>query len=178
MTSNQAAPAKRNLLLRVLLGLLVLVVVVVGGLYAGEAWQTHARAKQYAALVKPSETLKTYNFTPYRLKYVLNERYSETLTPNVATGAGTLLFAFQFESDKDPLRLSWSYVAPDGSAEPDSPKYEAILPQPVRPAGRAVLTLRFYPEGRVAARFTETPEIGDFDNVSPELTGEGWVTKP
>lgn len=122
-------------------------------------------------------TLVPYNFTSYPLEYRLGDGVTDTLPAHSANGASAQLLAYRPASAQEPLRLSWRYLPADGG-QVSSRTFEATLQQPARPPGRSVLTLRFYPEGRVAARYTDAPEMSDRGNVAAELPGDGWVTQP
>lgn len=122
-----------------------------------------------------------YNFTPYAVGYQLGERTGGDLMAyrkegGGANGAGSVC-CYKPEYPGQPLIVRWNYYGGlYGETDRNVWHYEATL-NPSFPKNEMpqTLTVRFYPGGRVAVRYTDQPESSDFGNVSPELSGSAWV---
>jgi hypothetical protein len=125
-------------------------------------------------------TVYPYNYTSSGVAYLISPGLMGYLPPGKADGKLALKDAYVPQrSDKGRVPVRWRYVTgadakvgDDGQAYPDG----ATLDLPARPSKDAVLTLRFYPDGKIAARYTTHPEVAADGNVDPALTGSGWKT--
>ena len=123
-------------------------------------------------------TVYPYNFTSQGIDYLVSPGLIGYLPPGAATGKLVLRQGYvPARANKGRVPIRWRYVtganAPrDGSAY----AYDATLDLPASPSKDAVLTLRFYPDGKVAARYTTHPEVAVDGNVDPALAGSDWKT--
>jgi hypothetical protein len=125
-------------------------------------------------------TVYPYNFTPYGIEYAVGSGLLGYLPADTADGKLVLKQGYTpSAADGNNLPVRWRYVTGEhANATRDSYPYGATLALPARPSKTAVLTLRFYPDGRVAARYTEHPETAASGNVDAALPGQGWKSKP
>lgn len=109
----------------------------------------------------------TYNFTPYGIEFQLGEHSGGIEQANVANGGSVVIMGYAPTFPDEPMRISWRYVTGKYRNTPaDAYPFIVTLPQHVRPPGENVaLTIRFYPEGKVAARYTAHPESADYGNT-------------
>jgi len=120
-------------------------------------------------------TVYPYNFTGHAVQYALGPALLAYLPAGSADGHTVLKDAYTPPARDDTLPVRWRYVDGGQAAEPDRYPYGATLALPARPSRDAVLALRFYPDGRVAARYTTQPEVADEGaSVPAELPG-GWT---
>ena len=123
-------------------------------------------------------TVYPYNFTSQGIDYLISPGLIGYLPPGAASGKLVLKQSYvPAPADKGRLPLRWRYVA-DANAprDGDTYTYGATLDLPAAPSKAAVLTLRFYPDGKVAARYTTQPEVAADGNVDAALSGSDWKT--
>ncbi len=118
-----------------------------------------------------------YNFTPYGIEYVISPGLLGYLPPGLADGKLMLKQGYvPAAADKGSVPVRWRYVKGEyASASRDTYTFGASLALS-SPSKGDVLTLRFYPDGKAAARYTAHPEVGAAGNVDPALPGPGWKT--
>ncbi|ARP93307.1 hypothetical protein [Bordetella genomosp. 13] len=123
-------------------------------------------------------TVHPYNFTGQGVQYAIGAALLAYLPPGAADGRTVLKDGYTPPAPDAPLPVRWRYVNGDsaGSAGQTDYPYAATLELPRRPSDDAVLTLRFYPDGQVAARYTTEPEVVQSGSVAQSLTGSGWKT--
>lgn len=123
-------------------------------------------------------TIYPYNFTSKGIDYLVSPGLIAYLPPDAATGKLVLRQGYvPAPSDKGRLPVRWRYVTgANAPHEGGTYTYGATLDLPAAPSKAAVLTLRFYPGGRIAARYTTHPEVAEHGNVDPALTGPDWKT--
>jgi len=118
-------------------------------------------------------TVYPYNFTGRPVEYLISPGLLGYLPAGAADGRTVLKDAYVPAADGAPLPVRWRYAGEGqgGSAY----RYAVTLPAPERPAGDVVLTVRFYPDGEVAARYTTAPETAAAGGQVPySLPGPGW----
>ncbi|MGN6578541.1 MAG: hypothetical protein ACTHJ1_00970 [Bordetella sp.] len=123
-------------------------------------------------------TVYPYNFTSKGIDYLVGPGLIGYLPPGAAAGKLVLRQGYvPALANKGRIPVRWRYVtAANAPRDGDAYTYGATLDLPAAPSKAAVLTLRFYPDGKVAARYTTEPEIAADGNVDPALAGPGWAT--
>jgi len=178
---DRQAPGGRGSGRRLLRGALVVGLLVVAVLASDPAQL--GRWARYLGVDdgQPPEplTVYPYNFTGHGLDYALGPALVAYLPPGAADGRTVLKDAYTPPTRGDSLPVRWRYVEGDATAaRPDSRyPFGATLALPPRPSKEAVLTLRFYPDGRVAARYTTRPEVAaEGGAVDAALPGGDWTS--
>jgi|GEM_PF-3510873 len=123
-------------------------------------------------------TVYPYNFTSQGIAYLVSPGLIGYLPPGAAAGKLAIKQGYvPAPADKGRIPIRWRYVK-DANAprDGDTYTYSATLDLPPAPSKAAVLTLRFYPDGKVAARYTAQPEVAVDGNVDAALVGAGWKT--
>ncbi|WP_019937723.1 hypothetical protein [Bordetella sp. FB-8] len=169
----------RGPLRRALRGAVVIAVLTTAMLF-GFPDQTRHFMQMLSGQADPPDpvTVYPYNFTSQGIDYLVSPGLIGYLPPGAATGKRVLRQGYvPAPSDKGRLPVRWRYVmnanAPHGGGAYD---YGATLDLPTPQSKAAVLTLRFYPDGKIAARYTTHPEVAADGNVDPALTGPDWKT--
>ncbi|WP_144630302.1 hypothetical protein [Bordetella genomosp. 13] len=171
----QQNPLRRGPARRILRLVLIVALFAVAGLAARsddvQRWLGDRNAAQ--AEVKPI-TVYPYNFTGQGVEYAIGAALLAYLPPGAADGQTVLKQGYTPPSDDAPLPVRWRYVDRSSGQQPTDYPFAATLKLPRRPSDDAVLTLRFYPDGQVAARYTTQPEVAPGGTVPQSLTGSGW----
>jgi hypothetical protein len=125
-------------------------------------------------------TVYPYNFTGYGIEYVVSPGLLGYLPAGAADGRTVLKDAYvPAPQDKGAVPVRWRYVTGEYADKPrDHYDFGATLKLPARPSKDAVLTIRFYPGGGAAARYTTHPETAASGSVDTTLAGSGWVGNP
>ena len=171
----------RGPLRRAVRGVAVIAVLTVAMLF-GFPDQTHHFMQMLAGQADELDpiTVYPYNFTSDGIDYLVSPGLIGYLPPGKADGRLALKEAYVPQrSDKGRVPVRWRYVAGAQAKAPsdgDAYPYGATLDLPPKPSKDAVLTLRFYPDGKVAARYTAHPEVAADGNVDPALAGSDWKT--
>lgn len=123
-------------------------------------------------------TVYPYNFTSQGIDYLLSPGLIGYLPPGEASGKLALKQSYvPASANKGRLPIRWRYVAgANAPRDGDTYTYGATLDLPAAPSKAAVLALRFYPDGKVAARYTTQPEVAADGNVDAALSGSDWKT--
>lgn len=123
-------------------------------------------------------TVYPYNFTSQGIDYLVSPGLIGYLPPGEAAGKLALKQGYvPAPANKGRIPVRWRYVtAANAPRDGDTYTYGATLDLPPVPSKAAVLTLRFYPDGKVAARYTTQPEVAAKGNVDAALSGSGWTT--
>ena len=122
----------------------------------------------------PLVNIKTYNFTPYGVAFLIGDAVQGSAHPNAATGSSSSITPLRRVPAGTPVDVRWRYTNGPNATPRDDYPFRATLREPSRPYGDVSLTVRFFPEGKVAMRYTLKPEISDFENVPAALPGNGW----
>ena len=169
----------RGPLRRVLRGALIIAALTTAMLF-GFPDQTRHFLQTLSGQVEAPDpvTVYPYNFTPQGIDYLVSPGLIGYLPPGAATGKLVLEQAYvPALANKGRIPIRWRYVAQANAPRDGSTyTYGATLELPPAPSKAAVLTLRFYPDGKVAARYTTHPEIAAQGNVDPALAGPDWKT--
>ncbi len=150
------------------------VIAMVAGAYVYEG-RSDMQNFQRSAL-EGAVTVYAYNFTPYDIAYSTTPGRRWFSDANDASGKNAYGFGYKPTSPEAPLDVSWRYNSGPQATEDGNYPFHATFLQPKRPAGEVVLELRFYPDGKVAARYATTPLGLASGNVDPELPGNDWVS--
>ena len=169
----------RGPLRRALRGAAIIAVLTTAMLF-GFPDQTHHFMQMLSGQTEEPDpiTVYPYNFTSQGIAYLVSPGLIGYLPPGAASGKLAIKQGYvPSPANKGRLPIRWRYVtdanAPrDGNAYP----YGATLDLPAAPSKAAVLTLRFYPDGKVAARYTTHPEVAAEGNVDAALSGSDWKT--
>ena len=128
----------------------------------------------------PAVSVVPYNFTKYGIDYRIGERWGGSVQPGEANGHGVLLYAYVPGESGAPMIISWRYVTGEyqGKYQEGSQEYmyTVTLPEPSRKVSDNTLMIRFYPDGKVAVRYTDEPDYSDLENISPRLNKSDWET--
>jgi len=168
-------PARRFLRLVLIVALFAVAAMAANSGALRQWWGAHVgddRAEADPVTVYP------YNFTQQGVEYAIGAALLAYLPPGAADGHTVLKQGYVPPSNDAPLPVRWRYLNRDqaGAQQARDYPFSATLALPRRPSKDAVLVLRFYPDGKVAARYTTQPEVAQSGNVAQALPGDGWVS--